>query len=149
MAKAIGNRVTYTTCGITWFEKVVKPVYERAETSDDHATSKTTSDLFNNSHSESDNDNAVLDSEKPLPAMPIIVAILIVGIGIAAYCTIQYIAITNCPDQFYLDNAKNSLQQCEMRLDDTERAKNATQKKNEQIDAEITKIARERDENKR
>ena len=147
MAKAIGNRVTYTICGITWFEKFEEPVYERDDREKQRPTPQT-SDPCNNS-SKSHDDNAFLHSENALPTMPIIVAILIVGIGIAAYCTIQYIAITNCPEQFYLDNAKDSLQQCKMRLNDTERSKNATQKKNEEIDAEIKKITGERDENKR
>ena len=93
------------------------------------------------SDSESNAFKAFLNSAHAIPTILIVGAILMLPL---AYCTFQYIAITNCPEKINLDNAQQALQQCEQSLHDTERAKNAAEKNNEKLDAEIKKITEKR-----
>ena len=64
---------------------------------------------------------------------------------ILAYCSIQYIAILNCPEKLRLDKSEDSLRQYQAKLNEMERALNMTRQQNEKLNKDVAEITASKD----
>ena len=75
----------------------------------------------------------------------VVISIGSVLVLILAYCTIQYIAILNCPEKLRLDKSEDSLRQYQAKLNEMERALNTTRQQNEKLNKDVAEITASKD----
>ncbi len=99
------------------------------------------------------NEHAKLDQQDTFRGMKdfltsntsVVISIGSVLVLILAYCSIQYIAILNCPEKLRLDKSEDSLRQYQAKMNEMERALNTTRQQNEKLNKDVAEITASKD----